>query len=242
MSDGKPLTQPDRDHALAHPHALRDILIAALPIVTLGVIGNLIGLSTLIGGAIINLGYVLAIIVGGFVLRQQGNSWREIGLKQPNRWWTTVLAGIGSWLGAVALFVVMQMIGAGILSALGMLPVEIDQSRFNPVENNLPLFLLMVTLAWTTIAFGEELFYCAFLISRLIDHTSTGKWAVIVISGLLFGVVHFAEGPLGILSNGAFGVFFAWIYIRVKRNLWITIIAHGLLNTLRFVLLFVGAV
>ena len=30
----------------------------------------------------------------------------------------------------------------------------------------------------------------------------------ILIAGILFGAVHFAEGPVGIFSNGAFGVLF----------------------------------
>jgi membrane protease YdiL (CAAX protease family) len=60
-------------------------------------------------------------------------------------------------------------------------------------------------------------------------------------SGFLFGLVHFAEGPMGLVSNGAFGLLFGWIYLKSGRNLWITIIAHGLLNTLRFVLVFSGA-
>lgn len=89
--------------------------------------------------------------------------------------------------------------------------------------------------------FGEEMFYRAFLISRMIDFTAIGQWLAILIAGILFGLVHFAEGSLGILSNGAFGILFGWIYVRSGRNLWITIIGHGLINTLRFTLLFVGA-
>ena len=42
---------------------LRDILIVASPIIVLGVVGNVVGLSMLAGGAIINLGYVLAFIL-----------------------------------------------------------------------------------------------------------------------------------------------------------------------------------
>ena len=61
-----------------------------------------------------------------------------------------------------------------------------------------------------------------------------------MISAIIFGVVHFAEGPVGILSNGAFGVLFGWIYVRSGRNLWITIIGHGLINTMRFTLLYFG--
>jgi hypothetical protein len=122
-----------------------------------------------------------------------------------------------------------------------MLPSELDQSRFNPIEGNLPLFVLMVVLAWTTIAFGEELFYRAFLITRMIDLTKIGRWFSILIAGAIFGVVHFAEGPVGILANASFGILFGWIYVRSSRNLWITIIGHGLINTLRFTLLFIGA-
>ena len=228
------------EDGISRPRVLWVILVVASPIVVLGVIGNLIGLSTLLGGAIINLGYVLAILLGGFILKQQASSWKEIGLGRPANWLKTILSGVGAWLGALVIFILAQNLSVGIMIALGIMPTEIDQSRFDSVIGNLPFLILMVTLAWTTIAFGEELFYRAFIVSRLMDHAAMGKWGAILISGTLFGIVHFAEGPIGILSNGAFGVLFAWIYVRSDRNLWITIIAHGLLNTLRFVLLYAG--
>jgi hypothetical protein len=190
---------------------------------------------------VINLGYLLAIIIGGILLQRQGSGWRKIGLGRPANWSKTVLAGVGAWIGAAVLFVVTQMIAAGILTALDKMPSEVDQSRFNAIEGNVPLFVLMLVLAWTTIAFGEELFYRAFLLTRLIDHIHIGKWLAIMIGGVVFGVVHYAEGPVGILSNGAFGVLFGWIFVKSGRNLWITIIGHDLLNTLRFVLLLFGA-
>ena len=231
----------DQLSTLSRPHALRDIVAAGAPIVVLGVAGNLIGLGTLPGGAVINLGYVLMIIVGGLILQRQSSSWREIGLERPASWPKTAMLGVGAFVGAVVIFVAVQMIAAGLLSALGLAPSEVDQSRFNEIEGNLPFFVLTIVLAWTTIAFGEEMYYRAFLISRLVDFTSVGKWPAILIAGIIFGAVHFAEGPVGILSNGAFGVLFGWIYVRSGRNLWITLIAHGLINSLRFTLLYVGA-
>jgi membrane protease YdiL (CAAX protease family) len=235
-------TQPDptQEKSVSQWQPYRDIVIVAAPIIVLGAIGNILGLSTLIGGAFINLGYVLSIVLGGFILQRQGSSWREIGLKQPASWLKTVLSGIGAWIGAVVIFVATQGIAFGILTALGMIPAEIDQSRFNTIEGNLPLFILMLVLAWTTIAFGEELFYRAFLITRLIDQSHIRKWLAITIAGVVFGVAHFAEGPIGIFSNGAIGIFFGWLFVASGRNLWITLIGHGLLNTLRFVLLFTG--
>lgn len=73
------------------------------------------------------------------------------------------------------------------------------------------------------------------------DFTAIGQGVAVLIAGAIFGVVHFAEGPIGVLSNGAFGLLFGWIYTRRGRNLWITIIGHGLINTLRFSLLYAGA-
>ena len=233
---------PGKENIFASPHALRDIFIVATPIVLLGIAGNMIGLSTLMGGAVINFGYLLVIIFGGLILKQQGSSWREIGLGIPANRLKTALAGIGALIGAVIFFMGTQIIVFGILNALGLISTELDQSRFNSLEGNLPLFILMVILAWTTIAFGEELFYRAFLITRMVDHTPIRKGLAILISGTVFGLIHFAEGPIGILSNGAFGILFGWIYVRSGRNLWITVIGHGLINTIRFALLYYGMV
>ena len=47
MSDGRPQSPPELDRVLSHPHTLCDIIIVAVPIVVLGVIGNMIGLSIL---------------------------------------------------------------------------------------------------------------------------------------------------------------------------------------------------
>lgn len=226
---------------IAYPHAWRDILIVAAPIAVLGAVGNLVGLNTLAGGAIVNLGYLLAIILGGAILKSQGSSWRKIGLAKPSSWPLTTFSGLGAWIGAVAAFVLAQAAIAGIFIVLGQSLPEMDQSRFNPLEGNLPLFLLMLALAWTTIAFGEELFYRAFLISRLVDHAGMRNGVAVTISSILFAVAHFAEGPMGMFSNGALGLLFGWLYIRSGRNLWVTYIGHGLLNTFRFSLLYTGS-
>lgn len=241
MDNPTPQLDPESSSHFARPQAFRDILIVGCPIVVMGVVGNIVGVSTLGGVAIINLGYVLMIALGGLLLKRQGSSWRETGLRKPKSLPGTLLLGVVAFIAAVLLFVITQGIAVYLITALGLAPTEIDQSRFNPMEGNLPYFSLAIILAWTTIAFGEEMFFRSFLITRMIDFTAIKRGPAILIAGAIFGVIHFAEGPLGILSNGAFGVLFGWIYLRSGRNLWITIIAHGLMNTLRFILLYLGA-
>lgn len=227
---------------LERPRPARDVLLVATPIVVLGTLGNLVGLATLVGGALVNLGYVLAIVVGAFVLRRQGSGWVSLGLQRPRSVPRTVGYGVGAGVGAIVVFVVVQALVVGGLAALGVTLPALDESRFNPVAGNPALFALMLVLAWTTIAFGEELFYRAFLLTRLVDHADVGEWVAVLLGGALFGLVHFAEGPVGVLSNGAFGVLFGLIYLRSGRNLWITVVGHGLVNTLRFTLLYLGLV
>ena len=241
MGSNRNSLEPGNVTGLARPKVWRDIFLVALPVVLLGAIGNFIGLGTLTGGAVVNLGYVLAIIIGALILRRQGSNWRMIGLATPASWPKTIMAGVAAAIGAVVVFVLAQAIAVGVITALGLELPGIDQSRFNPLEGNLSLLLLMLLLAWTTIAFGEELFYRAFLISRLVDHAGMGNKLAIFVSAIIFGCAHFAEGPVGIFSNGAFALLFGWIYLRSGRNLWITVIGHGLINTLRFMLLYAGA-
>lgn len=232
---------PVRDRA----GALIDIVLISIPILLFGITGTLLGTTAagILGGAIINVGYILAVLVGWRLLKRRGIGWREIGLARPASWPRTVLLGIAAMLGAVVVWLLVQNIAALLLSPQA---ATIDESRFNPLRGNLPLFLLMLLLAWTVIAFGEEMVYRAFLTTHLIEILPPGKAGTALAavgSSFLFGLAHYpAEGPVGILSNGAFGLLFAWIYLRSGLNLWITITGHALLNTLRFALLYSGAV
>jgi membrane protease YdiL (CAAX protease family) len=192
------------------------------------------------GLLLVNAGYLIALMVAGWRLRLRGTSWRREGLAAPRRLGRTVGYVVALWVAAVALIVAVQLL-APLLPAFALPPI--DESRFDGLVGNLPLLILSLLAAWTTIAFGEEMMFRAFLIGRL--HTlwqgRVGAGVAVVVAGALFGVAHLAEGPLGVLSNGAFGALFGAVYLASGRNLWITVGAHGLLNTLRFVLVFAGA-
>ncbi|MDA1330549.1 MAG: type II CAAX endopeptidase family protein [Chloroflexi bacterium] len=217
-----------------------DILIVFAPILILGISGTAIGLETALGAALVNLGYVAGILAGGWVLNRRGSNWREIGLRRPDNWLRTILQGVGAFVAAIVVIIVTELIVTNIPGL--RLPAP-DVTRFDALESNLPFLIIGLIGAWTTIAFGEELFYRAFLVTRIqqiFARSSLANWLAIIFAGAIFGVAHFAEGPVGIATNGAFGILFGWIYLRSKQNLWITLIAHGLLNTIRFVLVYSG--
>ena len=220
---------------------LAEILVAFLPIFILGTIGTILGGGTFLGGAIIHAGYLLSILVAWCVLRLHGTGWREIGLARPKSWLRTAFLGFGTALIVIALILVISNI---ILNLPGLEQAEPDISRFNPLQGNLPLLLFSVFLAWTAVAFGEEMMYRAFLINQLgelFQGKKLPKVLALSFSAIFFGLVHFYQGPIGMIITGLTGLIFGVIYLWSGRNLWVTIIAHGLVNTLSFVLVFYGA-
>lgn len=213
---------------------LREILLVFVPLCIFGIVGNQLGGDTVWGVATIYLGYGVSIALATYILKQNGTGWQQIGMARPNNLWRTLLLGFGVFVGAIITTMLVQIILIN-LPTFG----EIDESRFNPVSGNLPLLIGMVIAAWTIIAFGEEMLWRAFLMTRLdelIGQSSTGQGLVVLIGAIGFGFAHYVEGPVGILSTAAIGMVFVVAFLR--SNLWVTIIAHGLLNTLRFTILY----
>jgi hypothetical protein len=222
-----------------------DILTVAIPLLVIGFAGVILGGSasggaSLLGALSIHLAYLVAILIGGWVLRRRGSGWTKIGLGRPDSWGKTILMALGTMAAAIVVMLAVQIVS---LNLPGAEVAPIDETRFNPLVGNLPMMLGGVLFAWTTIAFGEEMFFRAFLITKLQEVFASSKFATalaVAVSTIFFGAVHFAEGPLGFFTNGSFGLLLALIYLRTGKNLWVTIIAHALLNTLRFVLVFNG--
>jgi len=234
------LDRNNRSSYLQKFRPVLEILVAFLPIMVLGILGTMLGTDTLLGGIIVTLGYVLSILVATIVLKFRGSSWSQIGLACPHSWKRTVLLGIGVLVALVVMNIAVQVIATNLP---GVAVPPIDQSRFNPLEGNLVIFLLFILLSWTTIAFGEEMFYRAFLINQLqilFSGSKLGTALVLIISATIFGFVHWVEGPLGIMNTFAMGLILGTGYLLSGRNLWITIIAHGLANSIRFLFLFLG--
>ena len=221
--------------------ALQGILVALVPFLVLGVIAHRLGTGTMPSDVLITLAYALSIAAASVVLYRQGTGWRQIGLARPKSWPRTVLLAIAT---LVMLFLVINVVQWIALSQPGLATQPADVSRFNPLEGNLPLLLFYLLLAWTTITFGEEMFFRAFLISQLeivFQNTKVATVLAVLVSSITFGLAHYQEGPVGIVETFAMGLLFGAVYLGTGRNLWVTIIAHGLANTLRFVFVFAGA-
>ena len=217
---------------------LKGMLAVFAPFLVVAVLGGFLGSDISFASAlVINLAYLMAIVIATVVLKKQGLGWGVLGLARPVSWPKTIASAVGTFFLAVAALLAFQVL----LMALGL--GASDQSDYNPLTGNLPVFLTMVAAAWTLVAFGEEMLFRAFLINSLAGALGglKARWVLAAAgSSLVFGLAHYDWGLAGIIETTLVGLIFGAVYLRTGRNLWVTIIAHALSNTLKFALVFAG--
>jgi len=177
---------------------------------------------------------ILAVLGGTFVaialLYRSGEGLADIGLVRPKRWWTVPI-----WaLAIVVAFIVAQIIVPIFLSPFFIIP-QPDFSRYGAVHGNVGAALMLALILPLTAAIPEEILYRGFLMKRLTGILGEGSWRsllVILVQGLIFGSVHFQWGLGGVLMTSIMGMVWGAGYWLCGRNLWITIIAHSLLELL----------
>jgi len=92
-----------------------------------------------------------------------------------------------------------------------------------------------LALAWGVGAFCEELFFRGYLLSRLeqVFHSHPLGLAVAVVGQeVVFGCLHLYNGLFGFMFAATSAVLFAMGYLVAGRNLWPTIVVHGVWNSL----------
>jgi uncharacterized protein len=85
-------------------------------------------------------------------------------------------------------------------------------------------------------SFREEVFFRAFLFGQLFRQVKIGFIPAVLINGLIFGLLHIYQAHTLTESMGIFAItfagaiWFAWLYIEWKENLWLPIFMHFFMN------------
>lgn len=184
-------------------------------------------------------GIPAAILAIWLVLKQQGQSLAVVGvIRPPNGWLHTFLLGIG---GAFLILVLSEFLYPPLLNLVG-LPGQ-DLSGYESMEGNNGLLAIFLTVSWTTAGFGEEMIFRGFLmagLARCFGASKAGWAAAILISSILFGLIHINTGAGAVLITGITGAVLAGIYLLSRRAIWAAYIAHGLTDTVGFLLIYSG--
>lgn len=84
--------------------------------------------------------------------------------------------------------------------------------------------------------FREELFYRAFLFGQLFRQVKLGFIPAVAINGLIFGISHLYQAQNIGESVGVFAltfagaIWFAWLFVEWKNNIWLPIWLHTFMN------------
>lgn len=171
-------------------------------------------------------------------LRLRGQRWRDVGLALYRSWKRSIALGValGVALEALELFVTQPLL-------IHVLHKKPDLDVFRALHGNIKWTLIAIAGAWTLAAFGEEMVYRGYLMNRvadLFDRTPAAWIASLVIVHVGFGLAHAYQGITGILDEALMGFLLGIAYLRCGRSLAVPIIAHGLSDTIDFILIYLG--
>ncbi len=180
--------------------------------------------------------YAFVFVLVSIYLRRIGL--KGIGLSRPKGWKEVGILGIGVGVGFQ--FLSLYAIEPILAKLTGQLP---DLSQFASLEGNTQFLFMWLAISWTVAAFGEEIVYRGYLMTRVTDLIGKTKaaWMVcLFLSAIFFGSIHYYQGLSGMLATGMSGLVFGILYLATGRNLWAPIFAHGIYDTVGFLLIFLG--
>jgi membrane protease YdiL (CAAX protease family) len=171
------------------------------------------------------IGKMLLVGVAWGLIRLRGETLADIGLKRPASWMRTFMIGIG--FAAIVFIAIYLSEKAGFRR---------DLSKFKEVQGNLELVVLGVFYAFIGAGFYEEFMFRGFLMQgvAMLFGASRAAWIVAcILQGVLFGLAHAYQNPLGMAITGTLGVLMGLLVLASGRNLWPVIIGHGLFDASR---------
>jgi uncharacterized protein len=177
-------------------------------------------------------------VVGLISLRVRDGGLGVIGLRRPASWLRTVLIA----LAAAAMRVLMGELVVGPVTRRFWPPAKLPAGAAS-ITGNVKMALLALLIVWTFAAFGEEISYRGYLLTRAADlggRTKTAYWAGLVFVSVLFGYGHYYKGPAGIVDAGIAGLILGAAYLLSGRNLWVAILGHGFIDTFAVIVVFLG--
>lgn len=168
-------------------------------------------------------------VLGLLSIRLRNGGWSAMGFKRPESWTRIVLI-------AAAAAAVRIVLGGLVIEPLAahFWPPIVAPAGSEGISGNLGTAVLWLLLVWTWAAFGEEVGYRGYLLTRAADlggRTTAAYWIGVVVVAILFGYGHYYKGPAGILDSGVAGLILGAAYMFSGRNLWTCILAHGFIDT-----------
>lgn len=187
---------------------------------------------------------ILMLFIVWFGLKLRGERWKNFGLTNKSISWKD---GIKVFLLSLLVFglaIVGFIIGSIIMANITGIPESTNLSGYDYLKDNIGMLLLTLGGVYIVSSFGEEVIYRAFLINRISElglATKKGTTIAVIISSIIFGLVHYEWGPMGMVQTGFMGLALGICYIKLKKRLWILILAHAYMDTILMVQMYLAS-
>jgi len=178
-------------------------------------------------------------VLGWISLRWRNDGWRYAGLSRPKSWWKTVALAV---VAAAILLLGSELLVEPLAHRIWPEPERVS----NVIEAGASGWrqaLTSLLIVWTFAAFGEELSYRGYLLTRAADalgRSTLAYWIAMILVSLLFGFGHYYKGPSGVLDSTYSGLVLGAAYLVAGRNLWAPVLTHGIADTIAIFVVFMG--
>ena len=180
----------------------------------------------------------ILVVFGLLSTRLRDRGWAAMGFSRPASWTRTIQIAVA----AAALRIVL---GEYVIDPITsrFWPPAVAPALASDIPGNTRMAALALLIVWTFAAFGEEIAYRGYLLGRAADlggRSPAAYLAGVVLVSILFGYGHFYKGPSGIVDSGVAGLILGVAFLVSGRNLWVCILAHGLIDTFGVVAIYCG--
>ena len=182
---------------------------------------------------------VIVLAVLAFIsIRLRDGSWFAMGFKRPASWRRILLIAL---VAAILRILLGQFLIEPVTDLFWSKPSP--PALANEITRNVKIAFVGLLLVWTFAAFGEEIVYRGYLLTRAADvgkRSELAYWIGIVLVSILFGYGHYYKGASGVIDSGVAGLILGTAYMLAGRNLWASILAHGFIDTFGVIDAFFG--
>lgn len=171
-----------------------------------------------------------------FMLRRDGKSFRDIGLKKEKITLRAILLG---FISAVAWVAFMQFFYIPGIKFIFHVP---DYTEYNFIRSSLTRLLMTLVAAVLIGGFYEEVAFRGY-IQNVLEQKILKKYSPLVsmfMTSLLFGLYHIQQDVFAIFAAFLGGLYWAILY-RKFDNLCIPIFSHALFDSITLILIYKGA-
>jgi len=177
-------------------------------------------------------------VLGLLSARLRNGGWSALGIKRPASWARILQIA----LAAAALRI---LLGEFVIDPLTSIfwPPAVAPAGAESITGNLKVAIVALLIVWTFAAFGEEIAYRGYLLTRAADlgkGSTAAYWIGMGLVSVLFGYGHYYKGPAGVVDSAIAGLILGAAYLLSGRNLWVSILAHGFIDTFAVVIVYFG--